>query len=265
MRRVVWAPDDVHAYGQLGFARPPKIALRLRFAGHFEDEHTGLFYNRFRDYDPRLGRYLQPDPIGIAGGENLYAYPANPLVCVDLRGLHPPPDRPEPGDKQAGNAMPKSEATLDARGSGQSLQRRFAKLGALKDQVAHGGYFGRKLWRKRVHDAVSVPHDRKHLKARTAEEAKTLSESGKKFAQFIPGAHSASLERTALMQGSIVRGEPSDPQSTMHVLYRSESIVGYDRGKPTRWIRAELTPPGEMHSHPRGIDLIRRDIPGAEP
>src|SRR6187402_1542189 len=34
--------------------------LRLRFAGHFYDEHLELFYNRFRDYDPALGRYLHP-------------------------------------------------------------------------------------------------------------------------------------------------------------------------------------------------------------
>jgi uncharacterized protein RhaS with RHS repeats len=47
----------------------------------------GLFYNRFRDYDPELGRYLQPDPLGHAGGINLFSYPANPLVDVDLRGL----------------------------------------------------------------------------------------------------------------------------------------------------------------------------------
>ena len=112
MRRVVWAPDDVHAYGQLEFARPPKIALRLRFAGHFEDEHTGLFYNRFRDYDPRLGRYLQPDPIGIAGGENLYAYPANPLVCVDLRGLHGTHGRRDVGgDGNNDHKPPRSERT----------------------------------------------------------------------------------------------------------------------------------------------------------
>lgn len=59
----------------------------LRFPGHFHDAETGLHYNRFRYYDPRLGRYLESDPIGLEGGLNLYAYTSNPLREVDLRGL----------------------------------------------------------------------------------------------------------------------------------------------------------------------------------
>src|SRR5262249_8458962 len=62
------------------------VDLALRFPGHYWDAETGLFYNRFRYYSPKLGRYLQPDPLGLAGGLNLYAYPANPLAVVDVRG-----------------------------------------------------------------------------------------------------------------------------------------------------------------------------------
>ncbi len=40
----------------------------LRFQGQQEDGETGLFYNRFRYYDPEAGLYLSPDPIGLAGG-----------------------------------------------------------------------------------------------------------------------------------------------------------------------------------------------------
>ncbi|EOT1579424.1 RHS repeat-associated core domain-containing protein [Escherichia coli] len=33
----------------------------------------------FRYYDPDCGRFTQPDPIGLAGGLNLYAYAPNPV------------------------------------------------------------------------------------------------------------------------------------------------------------------------------------------
>jgi RHS repeat-associated protein len=58
----------------------------LRFPGHFYDAETELHYNRFRYYDPSIGRYLESDPLGIEGGANLYAYTTNPLKEVDLRG-----------------------------------------------------------------------------------------------------------------------------------------------------------------------------------
>jgi uncharacterized protein RhaS with RHS repeats len=44
--------------------------------------------NYFRDYDPALGRYVQPDPIGLAGGMNPYLYAnGNPLAYTDPYGL----------------------------------------------------------------------------------------------------------------------------------------------------------------------------------
>ncbi|SIP73387.1 hypothetical protein XIS1_1910002 [Xenorhabdus innexi] len=57
------------------------------FAGQWLDQESGLVYNRFRYYSSVAGQYLTPDPIGLAGGENPYAYVENPTGWVDPLGL----------------------------------------------------------------------------------------------------------------------------------------------------------------------------------
>jgi RHS repeat-associated protein len=42
--------------------------------GQYYDPETGLHYNYFRYYNPQTGRYITPDPIGLEGGVNLFAY-----------------------------------------------------------------------------------------------------------------------------------------------------------------------------------------------
>ena len=60
----------------------------LRFLGQSADDETGLFYNLYRYYDPSVGRYISPDPIGLAGGFNLYRYVDNqPDLLADPDGL----------------------------------------------------------------------------------------------------------------------------------------------------------------------------------
>jgi RHS repeat-associated protein len=55
-------------------------------------------YNYFRDYDPAIGRYIESDPIGLAGGLNTFAYVyLQPLELADRDGrVAGPAGDPEP-------------------------------------------------------------------------------------------------------------------------------------------------------------------------
>ena len=49
-----------------------------------------LYYNRYRDYDPTTGRYIQGDPIGLGGGSNPFVYARNnPTKWKDPSGRLP--------------------------------------------------------------------------------------------------------------------------------------------------------------------------------
>jgi RHS repeat-associated protein len=65
----------------------------LRFQGQYLDRETGLHYNTFRFYDPDVGRFTTPDPIGLLGGINLYQYAPNPVGWVDALGLSCTPNK----------------------------------------------------------------------------------------------------------------------------------------------------------------------------
>lgn len=60
----------------------------FRFQGQYEDEETGLYYNKFRFYNPDTGAYLNQDPIRLANNNpTLYAYVHDTNMWIDVFGL----------------------------------------------------------------------------------------------------------------------------------------------------------------------------------
>ena len=77
-KTIVWRWES-DAFGSTTANEDPdgdgqKTTINLRFPGQYYDKESGLFYNLNRYYDPTIGRYISPDPIGLAGGINTYTY-----------------------------------------------------------------------------------------------------------------------------------------------------------------------------------------------
>ena len=79
---------DYKGWGGIREAHNLKDAHQpFRLQNQYVDEETGLHYNFFRYYDPHIGRFTQQDPIGLAGGMNLYRFANNTQGWVDPLGL----------------------------------------------------------------------------------------------------------------------------------------------------------------------------------
>jgi len=62
----------------------------IAYTGHVFHKNSGLHLALYRAYDADLGRWLSPDPIGEAGGMNLYGYlGGQALLYYDPNGLAP--------------------------------------------------------------------------------------------------------------------------------------------------------------------------------
>ncbi len=82
----VWA-CELDIYGKVRKLEGDKCLVPFRYQGQYEDEETGLYYNRYRHYDPGTGNYISQDPIGLTGGTSLYRYVKDSNSRVDIFGL----------------------------------------------------------------------------------------------------------------------------------------------------------------------------------
>ncbi|WP_157492967.1 MULTISPECIES: RHS repeat domain-containing protein [Lysinibacillus] len=87
----VWTAE-LDVYGRVKEVTGEKDFIPFRYQGQYEDVEIGLYYNRFRYYDPEQGNYTQIDPIGLAGGNpTLYGYVSDTNAINDPFGLKPKP------------------------------------------------------------------------------------------------------------------------------------------------------------------------------
>lgn len=85
---VAWRWDSSDPFGA-NLPSVQAVVYNPRFPGQYYDAETGLHYNHHRTYDPTLGRYIQPDPLGLAAGKNPFNYAnQNPLNGIDPDGLN---------------------------------------------------------------------------------------------------------------------------------------------------------------------------------
>jgi RHS repeat-associated protein len=110
--RVAWAAMH-SAWGRvIETSRDPQsrraVSTPFRLLGQCHDEETGLCYTRFRHFDPEVGRWMSPDPLGVLGGRNLFAFDGSPAADVDPWGLL----RKSPGKAYMGDDHPDAKNWL---------------------------------------------------------------------------------------------------------------------------------------------------------
>jgi len=80
---IVWEAE-YKPFGEASINSRSSVINNFMFPGQFLDQETGLHYNYFRDYHPSIGRYVEPDPIGLAGGVTMYTYCYNNDLITSL-------------------------------------------------------------------------------------------------------------------------------------------------------------------------------------
>jgi len=136
-----WRRDDVDDYATAAFAAGIDNLSAFWHGSILRDKQDAVrtHYRRNRYYDPKSGQFTQEDPIGLAGGLNLYGFAnGDPVNLSDPFGLQAcdPPDDPRCEDERPASGRLESAGLFDivALGTG-------GLFGAVKGFI--GRLFGR--------------------------------------------------------------------------------------------------------------------------
>jgi RHS repeat-associated protein len=82
---VVWAAQ-YSGWGEVEKLLVDRVDNPIRLQGQYEDEETGMHYNRYRYYDSSIGIFVTQDPLRLMAGENIYSFALN-TQWIDPIGL----------------------------------------------------------------------------------------------------------------------------------------------------------------------------------
>jgi RHS repeat-associated protein len=145
---VVWRWDQTEPFGDSVPNGDPSgfgtFEFNLRFPGQYADRETSLAYNVMRDFDSRIGRYVQSDPVGLLAGINTYIYVhGNPISFSDPTGLIEPTE----GDAAVG-LIEGIIAGIHGRKNGEVIGK----------QLCRGGLSNQGLWSDCFQACQKVSH-----------------------------------------------------------------------------------------------------------
>ena len=84
--RLVWQME-LNVFGEPTFSVGDGGDCPWRWPGQYDDRETGLYFNRWRYFDPANTLYGSRDPLGLLAGARLHGYAIDPLVLIDPLGL----------------------------------------------------------------------------------------------------------------------------------------------------------------------------------
>ncbi|MBH3446472.1 RHS domain-containing protein, partial [Pseudomonas moraviensis] len=215
---IVWSAQ-YDAYGKVAavtLAGEDYLDQPLRFQGQYFDVESGLHYNRHRYYDPRLGRYLTPDPVKLAGGLNQYQYVPNPTGWVDPLGLTsncPPPNKPgcEVPGGIGGAKVDDGEPALPK----MTAQERRARIDELAEENAY----------RRLHE-MENPQNGEHFLEKHGAQTTLRSQ----FERIMTGKNPTTGVIETYTGGSH-HGEPKIPSAATHFFSHRDQLNAIYRAK----------------------------------